>query len=375
MTKKVLFLTLKTFSFTGGIEKACRTLISALKSIPEVQLQVWSMYDDTAQVDPKYITSPQFKGFNNKKLHFAKKIFTQSSYFDTVVLSHINLLLFGLIIKWLAPKTKIILWAHGIEVWRAIPKWKKNFIQRSCGIWAVSTFTKNELIRLHQLNESQIQVVNNSLDPFFTVDKPLQKPDYLLERYGIGKEQKVFFTLTRLSHTEHQKNYDTIISCIEKLKTIYPDIIYLIGGKADTVEQERLSQLIASKDLTAQVKLIGFVPNSELEDHYLLADYFVLPSQKEGFGIVFIEATANGCNVLAGNQDGSVDALRNGELGILVNPNDPKEIYTGLERMMLHPIDKDKQRELTLKHFSFESYEKRIEELLLGEEILYDTSY
>src|SRR5690606_34117985 len=170
--------------FTGGIEKACRTLISALKAIPEVQLQIWSMYDDTAQADPKYITFSQFKGFNNKKLHFAQKVFTQSSHFDTVVLSHINLLLFGLIIKWISPRTKIILWAHGIEIWRAIPKWKKNFIQRSCEVWAVSTFTKNELIRLHQLNESQIQVVNNSLDPFFTVDKPLQKPDYLLERYG-----------------------------------------------------------------------------------------------------------------------------------------------------------------------------------------------
>jgi len=371
LTNKVLFLTLKTFSFTGGIEKACRTLISALKTIPEVQLQVWSMYDNTTQADSKYITSPAFKGFSNKKLLFTKTIFSQAFKFDTVILSHINLLLFGLIIKWISPKTKIILWAHGIEVWRPIPQWKKNFIQRSCEVWAVSQFTKNELIRLHQLNESQIQVVNNSLDPFFTVDKPLQKPDYLLERYGIEKEKKVFFTLTRLSHTEHKKNYDTIISCIEQLKTIYPDIIYLIGGKADTVEQERLNKLIVVKGLIDYVKLIGFVQDEELKDHYLLADYFVLPSQKEGFGIVFIEAAANGCHVLAGNQDGSVDALRNGELGILVNPNDPKEIYTGLERMMLHPIDKAKHRELTLKHFSFEQYMKQIEGLLLGEKILY----
>ena len=368
MSHKVLFLTLKTFSFTGGIEKACRTLISALKTIPEVQLQVWSMYDNTAQADSKYITSPAFKGFSNKKLLFTKTIFSQAFKFDTVILSHINLLLFGLIIKWISPRTKIILWAHGIEVWRAIPNWKKNFIQRSCTVWSVSQFTKNELIRRHEINESQIQVINNALDTFFTVDKPLLKPDYLLERYGIEKEQKVFFTLTRLSRTEHQKNYDTIISSIGQLKDKYLDIVYLIGGKADTSEHERLSQLIVAKGLADYVKLTGFVPDTELEDHYLLADHFVLPSQKEGFGIVFIEAAANGCNVLAGNQDGSVDALRNGELGILVNPNDPKEIYTGLERMILYPIDKTKQRELALKHFSFEKYEKQVEDLLLEEE-------
>ena len=45
-----------------------------------------------------------------------------------------------------------------------------------------------------------------------------------------------------------------------------------------------------------------------------------MPSMKEGFGIVFIEAMCIGLPVIAGNKDGSVDALCNGKLGILVDP-------------------------------------------------------
>jgi len=48
-----------------------------------------------------------------------------------------------------------------------------------------------------------------------------------------------------------------------------------------------------------------------------------LPSEKEGFGIVFLEALGCGCPVLAGNRDGSSDPLLGGRLGLMVDPRLP----------------------------------------------------
>ena len=59
-----------------------------------------------------------------------------------------------------------------------------------------------------------------------------------------------------------------------------------------------------------------------------------MPSKGEGFGIVFLEALSCGKPVLAGNKDGSVDALLNGKLGTLVDPDDPAEIAEALIRIL-----------------------------------------
>ncbi|MEL7006076.1 MAG: glycosyltransferase [Bacteroidota bacterium] len=82
-----------------------------------------------------------------------------------------------------------------------------------------------------------------------------------------------------------------------------------------------LSQQL-DNELEDCVTLTGFVPDEELCEHYRLCDLFVLPSKLEGFGIVYLEAMACGKPVVGGNQDGAVDALDHGNLGILVDPDD-----------------------------------------------------
>ena len=55
-----------------------------------------------------------------------------------------------------------------------------------------------------------------------------------------------------------------------------------------------------------------------------------MPSKREGFGIVYIEALACGKPVLGGNRDGAIDALCHGELGVLVDPDDTHAIAKAL---------------------------------------------
>jgi glycosyltransferase involved in cell wall biosynthesis len=82
------------------------------------------------------------------------------------------------------------------------------------------------------------------------------------------------------------------------------------------------------------VTFCGFVADADLPAYYRLADLFVMPSRGEGFGIVFLEAMASGTPVLGGNQDGTVDALSDGALGALVDPQDPEGLADELHRLL-----------------------------------------
>lgn len=361
----ILFLTLKTFSFTGGIEKACRSLMYALELQENIVTRTWSMYDRPQDHDNSYGNAKNFKGFGANKIAFALNVAKNCLKFDRVILSHINLLIFGMIIKKIKPTTQIILWAHGIEIWRPIAKWKRKFLAKHVDIWAVSTYTKQQIVERHGLKEKNIKILHNTLDPFFQIPSIFEKPPSLLDKYDINKNQFILFTLTRLAGTEHNKNYDSVLKATKLLIKQYPNLVYLIGGKANDEEQKRLETYIAQNELQKHVRLLGFIDEKEITAHFLLADCFILPSQKEGFGLVFIEAATCGCQIIGGNVDGSTDALLQGKLGQMVNPNSEEEIIEAIKKAINNKNHQPKlQQQLAVEHFGFEQYVQRVKELL-----------
>ena len=139
----------------------------------------------------------------------------------------------------------------------------------------------------------------------------------------------------------------------------------MVGGKAQAEELKRIQQTIQQHQVNDQVQLIGFIKDEELTDHYLLADVFVLPSKKEGFGIVFIEAMACGLPVIAGNKDGSVDALMNGELGTLIDPDNEFELLNAI----IASLNNETHNPLALQqkvvaNFGFHQYKQRLKTYL-----------
>jgi glycosyltransferase involved in cell wall biosynthesis len=112
-----------------------------------------------------------------------------------------------------------------------------------------------------------------------------------------------------------------LIEAMPALRQRFPRLRLLIGGVGD--DRPRLQELVHDRGLVEAVLLPGKIAADELPDHYRLATVFALPSEKEGFGIVFLEAAGSGCPVLAGNRDGSVDPLADGRFGCLVDPRLP----------------------------------------------------
>jgi phosphatidylinositol alpha-1,6-mannosyltransferase len=365
---KTLFLTLRVFSATGGIEKVCRILGKALyeESIKnEGIVQICSMYDKQQDAfNNPYFPTENFRGFGINKLQFMQEMIQEGSKSNVVVLSHINLLLIGWFIKKIAPRTKIILLAHGIEIWYPLNTSKRKMLQHCDKILSVSNYTSNKIREVHGLSKEKCAVLNNCLDPFLPLPSSHKKNEALLKKYGFSSTDKILMTLTRLSSKERYKGYDKVIEAIADLKIKYPNIKYLIAGSYDSHEKVFVDTLINKLEIQNVVVLPGYIKDEELENHFAMSDMYVMPSRKEGFGIVFIEAMYYGLPVIAGNTDGSADALLNGELGQLVNPDNVGEIAKAIANVLENKTSFIPDRNLLIQHFSYEAYKEKLEDII-----------
>jgi glycosyltransferase involved in cell wall biosynthesis len=79
---------------------------------------------------------------------------------------------------------------------------------------------------------------------------------------------------------------------------------------------------------------VGFVPPSELGAYYERAAVVVVPSRREGYGVVAREAMAYGRPVVATAVGGLVDAVEDGVTGMLVPSRDPRALRAALERLL-----------------------------------------
>jgi len=365
-----LLLTLQTFSATGGIQKMTRTLAYTLQQLAcknNGTFNLLSGYDHDKDVDIEYLPEHNFKGFNQKRSLFALKAIKKGLKSDVIILSHINLALIGWFIKLVKPKCEVWVIAHGIEIWRPLTWFKKRLLNNCDKLICVSTFTRQKAISLHSVNPNKCIVLNNALDPSIKPPVAFGKPDYLLKRYNLNSENKVIFTLTRLASSEQYKGYEQVIRVIGMLKTKFPTVRYILSGKYDEQEGSRINNLIKMHAVEEHVIVTGFIKEAELEDHFLLADLFVLPSKKEGFGIVFIEALACGLPVICGNGDGSIDAIKNGELGTAIDVDNIEELNKAIINALNTPPTNDYRQYLQnkcLEYFNTDIYQNALEKIL-----------
>jgi phosphatidyl-myo-inositol dimannoside synthase len=373
MTKKVILYTLQTFSTTGGIQKMTRTLGHSLQKLSQRNkwdFKLSSLYDSNRDLMAQYLDARNFRGFGKNRAGFILNAVNAAGRADLIIISHINLALVGLLTKIINPKCKVWLIAHGIEVWRPLSRVKKMFLKRCDKIVCVSNFTKEQMVSRHQAEPARCTVLNNAVDCFMELPATFAKPEHLLKRYHLAAGRPVLFTLTRLASSEQYKGHDQVIKVIGKLKDKFPGLRYILSGQYDHKEEIRIQRLITACKVDEEVILTGFIDESELTAHFLLADLFVLPSKKEGFGIVFIEALACGLPVICGNSDGSIDAICNGELGKAINADDTEKLEMAITEYLTMPLTQNTRRCLQKKclgHFNEADYMNKIEKLICDE--------
>lgn len=361
------------FNFKGGIQVYSNFFLSALQKLyPQVHYDVCLMHDSFVPQEQERLPGAKFHLAGGWPQPLRTSAFLvqilRLGYWqqpNLVISTHLN---FTPAAQCLKRLRGIPYWtvAHGIEAWDIQQPRLQAALQGADRILAVSHYTRDRLLQEQSLDPSRVSVLPNTFDPSRFQIGP--KPRHLLDRYGLDSQQPILLTVARLTDADRYKGYEQIIAALPQVRETIPNVHYLIVGKGK--DQPRIEALIRQKGLQNAVTLAGFVPDQELCDYYNLCDLFAMPSKREGFGIVYLEALACGKPAIGGNQDGAVDALCRGEIGALVNPDDGGEIAHTIVSILKgtypNPLlyQPEALRQQVIQKFGFSHYTQGLGELL-----------
>ena len=275
----------------------------------------------------------------------------QARRFDLVVCGHILLLPMAWVAA-LIGRCPLVLVGYGIDVWQPTGSRLRNWLaRRADAVIAITQYTADRLGAWLPLRPERLHLLPPCVDVVSFTPGP--KEPSLLERYRL-EGKRVLLTMARLDSRERYKGVDEILACLGCLRAEFPDLAYLVVGDGD--DRPRLEARAAALGVAEQVRFSGWIPDAEKLAHYRLADAFAMPGSGEGFGIVYLEAMACGLPVLASELDGSREAVRQGEVGLLVDPRDAGALVSKLGELLRRP----RAVPAGLQHFTYSAFQARL---------------
>lgn len=176
--------------------------------------------------------------------------------------------------------------------------------------------------------DEKLSVVPNGVDTdkFYPMDKEKAR-----KRLGLPLNRKIIVNVGNLLPVKGQKYLvDSTYKLINKNKM--DDLLTIIVGSGKN--KKDLESKIQKLGLEHNVKLVGQRPHSEIPLWMNASDLFVLPSVRESFGIVQLEAMACGCPVVATKNGGSEEIIESDRVGILCETKDPYSLAKSIENAL-----------------------------------------
>ncbi|GBG37194.1 GDP-mannose-dependent alpha-(1-6)-phosphatidylinositol monomannoside mannosyltransferase [Mycobacterium montefiorense] len=159
--------------------------------------------------------------------------------------------------------------------------------------------------------------------------------DELRKRYGLGERP----TAVCLSRLVPRKGQDMLIKALPSIRQRVDGAALVIVGSGPYLDT--LRKLAQDCGVADHVTFTGGVPSDELPAHYALADVFAMPCRTrgagmdvEGLGIVFLEASAAGVPVIAGDSGGAPEAVQHNKTGLVVDGNSVQEVGDAVAELL-----------------------------------------
>ena len=229
---------------------------------------------------------------------------------------------------------KIIALTHGHEVW-----WAKIFPFN----FAIKRIGKN-VDHLTYLGEFTRQAISKALSrksatemvkiaPGIDTAHFIPQPDAMQKRKELGlQDKKIIISVGRLVH---RKGQDNLIQAMPAVLKKIPSAHLLLVGEGPY--RKHLEKLVTKSSLEQNVTFAGRIMYDRLPSYLSAADLFAMPSRSrffglevEGLGIVYLEASACGIPVVAGNSGGAPDAVLEGVTGLCVDGTNIEQITAAI---------------------------------------------
>ncbi len=321
---KILFSCSDIYS-RGGIQRFNRNLVTAWMN-EGYEVYVISLLDSD---NHQFVEATRIIVTHGNKLQWIKELSKSlEDDYDAYVCGHVNLAVAFLIALFVRGKlnknTCLVL--HGIEVWGRINGLRKWFVKYFRNVMSVSRYTQNEFIK---------QVSDKAALAHFifpnTINPDLYSVDDTVSRSADASRLRIL-SVARLASSERPKGIPDVLDALALLKN--SQIEYRIIGTGNDLEY--LKEKVESLGLN-NVVFLGAVSDEVMWQEYRMADVFALPSAKEGFGIVFLEAMYFKLPVIGASEKGALDVISDNENGLLVKYADKNQIAAAITKMKSHP--------------------------------------
>lgn len=222
---------------------------------------------------------------------------------------------------------KLISIAYGNDFLIRNPLSLKTFYFRNADkIIVINDQMKQIIKEMHHLNEHQLEIIYVGLDLKELEVKKSKKE--LRKEFNIPEDQ---FVLLSVGRHVPRKKFDLVIKAVNEIKKLKPslNIKYILIG--DGQETLYLKNLTKQFNLESQIEFLGSCDLEKRNKFYKLSDIFLMPVETkenniEGFGIVFLEANFYKVPVIGTATGGVVEAIVDGETGLLIKPNDLNDL-------------------------------------------------
>ncbi|HKO03890.1 MAG TPA: glycosyltransferase family 4 protein [Candidatus Acidoferrales bacterium] len=320
------------FRSYGGIQYINRLLVRAFCELARntpLDLEVFSFADG-----PEHFPSARegdcavrWHGASRRRGEMAWQLTRRlaSTRPDLVLFTHVSLLPLEEMVRALAPRARVAALAHGTEVWRPLEGMAARVLPRVDSFACPSAFTAQKLAEVQGIHPSRVTVIPHGLDPDWTEEGKAGAEMY--ERPARAARQ--LLSVTRLSRADREgKGIELVLQALPAVVDRCPGVRYMVvGGGGDL---PRMAEMVRQLGLESRTELTGARREDGLRQAYAAADIFVLPTQVEGFGVVFLEAMYHRLPVVAVRASATPEVVEDGVTGLLVSPGDSGELSAAL---------------------------------------------
>ena len=343
----------------GGIQRVSRAVLDAVRgdSIPTV---FWSFNDKQGESEPAEHLELSFRCFGGNRLMMAwealMKRFPQGV--RSIFCFHLALSPMAAILAWRL-ECPFHVFLHGIEAWRPLSWMQQMALHSATTVDANSEYTLKIFRRAHpKFADKPGKVLKLGLSEDFV--KAIPASEGFLQQYP----HPFFLSVARFA--EDYKGESTLFKAFTGVQRRHPEVHLVCVGDGPTCS--RLKQKVARLGLMDVVHFPGCVSESELNALYAGCLGFVMLSEGEGFGIVYVEAMFHGKPCLATNADASQEIVQNGVTGFVVPSGNPaaaeRALICLLEDSGLARRMGEEGRRRVLENFMPEHFQQRLRDLM-----------